>query len=155
MWHSFRGAGRSNMLQSVSTSQRKSYIFLTGALGLITTLGGRLCLGPLAGFGGFCPEAKRSGDEVVWPGFKLLIEPDCGCKAGFAGTLLRGPPSFGGRGLLRGSFNAVVEEEGVTTGDCVSRDGPACDGDAVPSFDSLFFDFDDLLPSFARESCSC
>jgi len=86
---------------------------------------------------------------------RLLIEPDCGCNAGFAGTLFKGPPSAGGKGLFRESLRAVVEEDGVTTGDWVSRDGPACDGDAVPSFESLFFDFDDLLPSFARESCSC
>ena len=50
----------------------------------------------------------------------------------------------------------MVEEDGVVIGDCAaSRDPPDCEGEAVPSFDSLFFDFDDLLVSFARESCSC
>ena len=49
-----------------------------------------------------------------------------------------------------------MEDEGVATGDCAaSLDDPACEGEDVPSFDSLFFDFDDLLGSFARESCSC
>lgn len=84
-----------------------------------------------------------------------LIEPDCGCSAGFGAALFKGPPSLGGKGLFRTSLRAVVDEDGVATGDDVaSRDEPACNGDAVPSFESLFLDFDDLL-SFARESCSC
>lgn len=50
----------------------------------------------------------------------------------------------------------MVEDDGVVIGDCAaSRDPLDCEGEAVPSFDSLFFDFDDLLVSFARESCSC
>ena len=58
--------------------------------------------------------------------------------------------------MFRGSLSAVVDEDGVVIGDCAaSRDPLDCEGEAVPSFESLFFDFDDLLGSFARESCSC
>ena len=61
---------------------------------------------------------NRSGVFVaLCPGFKELIEPDCGCEAGLLVDALRDPPSFGGKGLFRGSFRAVVEEEGVATGD--------------------------------------
>lgn len=84
------------------------------------------------------------------------MEPDCGCKAGLVEVAFSGPPSLGGSGLFRGSFRAVVDEDGVATGDCVaSLELPNCEGDDVPSLDSLFLDFDDLLGSFARESCSC
>jgi hypothetical protein len=49
----------------------------------------------------------------------------------------------------------VVEDDGVATGDwAASLDELDCDGEEVPSFDSLFFDFEDLLGSLARESCS-
>jgi len=51
-------------------------------------------------------------------------------------------------------MSVLVEEEGVVTGDWpASREFD--DGDAVPSFESLFFDLDDLFGSLARESCSC
>jgi hypothetical protein len=70
----------------------------------------------------------------------------------FIGT----PSLFGGSGLFLKSFKAVVEEEGVATGDCAaSREPIDCEGDEVPSFDSLFFDLEALFGSFARESCSC
>ncbi len=100
---------------------------------------------------------NRSGvDMVLCPGFSELIDPDCGCKAGLDVAAFVGPPSFGGRGLLRRSFSAVVEEDGVATGDCAaSLEELDCDGDEVPSLDSLFLDFEDLFGSFARESCSC
>lgn len=67
------------------------------------------------------------------------------------------PPSFGGRGLFLGSLSDVVDAEGVATGDwAASRDELAWeDGDEVPSFESLFLDFDVLFGSFDRESCSC
>jgi hypothetical protein len=53
-------------------------------------------------------------------------------------------------------MSAVVDEEGVTTGDCAaSREPLPWEGDEVPSFESLFLDLDDLFGSFARESCSC
>jgi hypothetical protein len=54
---------------------------LTGALGLITTLGGPCLFGvpgpeELAGLT-FIVELKRSGaDSVLWPGLRELIEPD-------------------------------------------------------------------------------
>jgi hypothetical protein len=42
-------------------------------------------------------------------------------------------------------------------GDCAdSLDEPVWeDGDDVPSFESLFLDFEDLFGSLERESCSC
>jgi hypothetical protein len=95
-------------------------------------------------------------DIVLCPGFSELIDPDCGCRAGLDVAALEAPPSFGGSGLLRGSFSAVVEEDGVATGDCAaSLEELDCDGDEVPSLDSLFLDLEDLFGSFARESCSC
>ena len=82
------------------------------------------------------------------------MDPDCGCKEGLVDAL-GAPPSLGGSGLFRGSFSAVVDDEGVATGDCAASLELPCNGDDVPSFDSLFLDFDDLLGSLARESCSC
>ena len=85
-----------------------------------------------------------------------MIEPDCGWRAGLEWDAFEAPPSFGGSGLFLESLSAVVDDEGVATGDwAASRDPTDCDGEEVPSLDSLFFDFDDLLGSFARESCSC
>ncbi len=51
------------------------------------------------------------------------------------------------------SFRVDEEEDGVRTGDwlAVSLDKPVDDGDAVPSFESLFF-LDDLFGSLPRES---
>jgi hypothetical protein len=50
----------------------------------------------------------------------------------------------------------VVEEDGVPTGDWpASLDELDGDGDEVPSFESLFFDFEDFEGSLARDSCSC
>jgi hypothetical protein len=78
----------------------------------------------------------------------------CGWTPGLECAELLGPAS--GSGLFRRSLSAVVEEDGVATGDCAaSREPLDCDGDDVPSLESLFLDFDDLLGSFARESCSC
>lgn len=66
-------------------------------------------------------------------------------------------PSCDGRGLFRGSFSEVVEADGVATGDCAAsrEDPPRDDGEDVPSFESLFLDFEDLFGSLVRESCSC
>lgn len=59
---------------------------------------------------------------------------------------------FGGKGLLRISLTAVVEEVGVRVGDEV--DGSRDEGEAVPSLESLFF-LDDFVASLPRESyCS-
>ena len=70
--------------------------------------------------------------------------------------MLDAPASAWGSGLFRESLRAVVEEEGVATGDCVASLEPLdCEGEEVPSDLDSFFDFDDLLGSFARESCSC
>jgi hypothetical protein len=99
---------------------------------------------------------NRSGFAIVLcPGFRELIDPDCGCKAGLDVDAFKAPPSFGGSGLLRGSLSAVVEEDGVATGDCAASLELPCDGDEVPSLESLFLDLEDLFESFARESCSC
>jgi len=93
---------------------------------------------------------------VLWPGFSELIDPDCGCKGGPGDAAFRAPPSFGGSGLFRLSLSAVVDEDGVATGDCAaSLEEPDCEGDDVPSLDSLFLDLEDLFGSLARESCSC
>lgn len=92
---------------------------------------------------------------MLCPGFSELMDPDCGCRAGLGDDEIEAPPSFGGRGLLRGSFSAVVEEDGVATGDCAASLELPCNGDEVPSLDSLFLDLEDLFGSFARESCSC
>lgn len=79
---------------------------------------------------------------------------DCANDAG--GKWFEAPPSFGGRGLFRGSLSVVVDVDGVTTGDCAaSRDDDPDDGDDVPSFESLFLDLDALFGSLDRESCSC
>ena len=53
--------------------------------------------------------------------------------------------------MLRGSFRVEVEEDGVKTGDWLATPAAAF-GDAVPSFESLFF-LEDLLESLPRESC--
>lgn len=52
---------------------------------------------------------------------------------------------MGGRGLLRGSFRVEVDEEGVKTGDWFAS---LLFGEAVPSFESLFF-LEDLLESLS------
>lgn len=60
------------------------------------------------------------------------------------------PPLFGGNGFILGSLRVDVDDEGVRLGDCVSR--PAVEeGEAVPSFESLFF-LDDLLSLLPRDS---
>ena len=60
---------------------------------------------------------------------------------------------LGGRGLFRGSFNVDVEDVGVSTGDCADASREfMLDGEAVPSFPSLFF-FEFLFPSFALDNC--
>lgn len=92
---------------------------------------------------------------MLCPGFSELIDPDCGCKAGLDVDAFKAPPSFGGSGLLRGSLSAVVEEDGVATGDCAASLELPCDGDEVPSLESLFLDLEDLFESFARERTRC
>jgi hypothetical protein len=92
---------------------------LTGALGLMITLGGscpwRLGVPGPPALGDPPPTLNRSGATILAPGFNEFIEPDCGCRAGLAALFTA--PSFGGRGLFRGSVRVVVEEEGVATGD--------------------------------------
>lgn len=140
----------------------RAEILLTGALGLIITLGGSWpCRfgvpGPPA-LGDPPPIAlNRSGAAIVpWPGLSEPMEPDCGCKFGLDDRAFKIPPSLGGKGLFRESLSAVVEDEGVVMGDCAaSLEDPACEGEDVPSLASLFLDLEDLFGSFARESCSC
>lgn len=51
------------------------------------------------------------------------------------------------------SFREGLEEDGVRTGDWLdSLDDPIDEGEAVPSFESLFF-LEDLFGSLPRESC--
>lgn len=50
----------------------------------------------------------------------------------------------------------MVEDEGVATGDCpASLELADCEGEDVPSFDSLFLDLEDLFGSLARERTLC
>jgi hypothetical protein len=81
--------------------------------------------------------------DPAWDGAGLALDP-------------LGPPSFG-RGLFRGSFKLVVEEDGVAAGDWPAsrEDNEVWEGEDVPSLPSLFLDFEDLLESLPRESCSC
>jgi hypothetical protein len=136
----------------------------TGALGLMITLGGRD--GCRLGVPGPPPPGdkppialKRSGAAIeCCPGFIEFIEFiefDCANGAGVRWLALDAPPSFGGRGLFRGSLSDVVDADGVATGDCAASLDELADGDEVPSFESLFLDLDDLFGSFDRESCSC
>lgn len=102
---------------------------------------------PIPGWVGYAGPALRELGTLGCPDCK---EPGCGA----AGTL-----SLLGKGLFRGStLSCVVEDVGVPwaelAGDC---DEPPSEGDAVPEppeAESFFFD-EDLLDSFARESCSC
>lgn len=55
---------------------------------------------------------------------------------------------LGGKGLLRMSLTAVVEEVGVSVGDWV--DASRAEGEAVPSLLSLFF-LDDFVESLPLE----
>lgn len=89
---------------------------------------------------------KRSGAIVV---FRVVF--CCGCAAD---PELDAAPSFGGSGLFRKSLRVVLEDDGVTAGDCAASRELDCEGEEVPSLDSLFLDLD-LLGSFVRESCSC
>jgi hypothetical protein len=58
--------------------------------------------------------------------------------------------------LFRGSLRAVVDDEGVATGDWLaSLDELDWEGDEVPSLESLFLDFEDLFGSLARERTLC
>ena len=50
---------------------------------------------------------------------------------------------------MRASASWVCDEEGVT----LAGELAPCEGEAVPEDESFFLE--DLLPSFARESCSC
>jgi hypothetical protein len=87
------------------------------------------------------------------PGLRELIEPDWGCRVGPELPAFEAPSLLGGRGLFRGSFRVVVDEDGVVIGDWVaSLVVFDCDGDEVPSLESpLFLDFEDF-GSLARES---
>ena len=96
---------------------------LTGALGLMTTVGGLPCRGVAEPLGDGVP--KVSPWPACWP-----------WAPGDVAALL------GGSGLLRMSFRVEVEDVGVSVGDWVSLLLP--EGDAVPSLESLFF-LDDLL----------
>jgi hypothetical protein len=113
---------------------------LTGALGLIITVGGRgPCLAgvlPLAPWG--CP------GNLSTPAFAPAL-PTWAAWSAWAALL-------GGSGLLRISFKVEVEEDGVKTGDWLESLADAF-GDAVPSLLSLFF-LEDLLASLPRASCT-
>lgn len=81
---------------------------------------------------------KRSGAAIeccpAFIEFKEFIEFDIANGAVFRWFALDAPPSFGGRGLFRGSLSEVVEADGVATGDCAASLDELADGDEVPSF---------------------
>lgn len=131
---------------------------LTGALGLMTTLGARGCPS-LEGVPG--PEAPGL---VVPPGLigpcpakdccPPARDPEDGC--GFVCSDPRLPaaaaaPSAAGWLLLRASVSCVWEEEGVAWAEPEGELEAASDGDAVPEAESFFLED---LPSLLRESCS-
>lgn len=129
-------------------------IKLTGALGLITTVGGNAppCLEGVAAPLGDCPRLAGSNRSGAPPCAAAAPDPwPCKPRLPRSPTPPCPPALFGGRGLFRISLRVVVEEEGVKLGDCVSRE-PLEEGDAAPSLDSLFF-LEDLLSPLPRESC--
>jgi hypothetical protein len=125
---------------------------LTGALGLIMTLGAK---GWPARLGVAGPEAGALLDpKLCWP---LKCDPAVkelgvaawpGCRELGAAA----EPSPEGRGLLRPSTSWVCEEVGVAWAEPEGDWVAPCDGEAVPGFASFFLE--DLL-SLARDSCSC
>jgi hypothetical protein len=133
------------MLQSgVSTVRIKVNIVsnLTGALGLIITVGGKgPCLAgvppPLAPCPG-PPVLNLSGRAAFPP----LLSWACAANAAWSTW----EALLVGNGLLRISLRVEVEDDGVKTGDWFVA---AAFGDAVPSLESLFF-LEDLL-SLPRE----
>jgi hypothetical protein len=123
---------------------------LTGALGLIITVGGRGpsregVPPPLVGALPGLMLLNRSGTPVLG---ELPIWPDC--PEPDAPPESEPRPALLGNGLFRMSLSAVEEDEGVKTGDWfASLDEPIEFGDDVPSFVSLLF-LDDLLGSLPR-----
>lgn len=95
-----------------------------------------------------CDNCGPAPSELGRPGWPDCNEPGCGAF----GTL-----SLLGSGLFRGSTRLEVEEVGVPcaelAGDC--EEAP-CEGEEVPEVDEAesFFLEEDLLDSFALESCS-
>ena len=108
--------------------------------------------GPLLAF---CCAAGGGCGMNRWPAASMLEDPGPTWFTEFCSL-----PVSTAEALFRGSLTLVVEELGVPTfelfGDRESAPTSveACEpGDAVPPVPSFFFD--DLLESFALESCSC
>jgi hypothetical protein len=147
MGHGLSSTGWRHMLQSgVSTIHTKTNKIsnLTGALGLIITVGGK---GPcLAGVPP--PLAPCPGPPVLNLSCPPALGPAWACASSAAWSAWE--TLLGGSGLLRISLRVEVEDDGVKTGDWLVL--AAAFGDAVPSLESLFF-LEDLL-SLPRESCT-
>lgn len=112
----------------------------------MVTLGTRGC--PIL-WGVPAPPAPAPAPPVIPPGPPNIAPaeaPDAPCW-GCREPLLGWPSAEGA--FLRASASWVWDEDGVT----LAGELAPCEGDAVPEFESFFLD--DLLPSFALESCSC
>ena len=128
---------------------------LTGALGLMTTLGARGCPN-LEGVPGPAAPALPAAPGLIMP----CPPKDCGPPArepdegwGFccSDPMLAEAPSAAGWLLLRASVSCVCDEEGVAWAEPEGELEAPSDGEAVPEVESFFLDD---LPSLLRESCS-
>lgn len=78
-------------------------------------------------------------------------EPDEGCWFCCSDPRWAAAPSVAGWLLLRASVSCVCDEEGVAWAEPEGEFEAPSDGEAVPEFESFFFDD---FPSLLRESCS-
>jgi hypothetical protein len=123
----------------------------------MTTLGARGCPS-LEGVPGPEAPALPAPPGLMTP----CCPPNCGAPAvepeapGWPGCnepVLAEAASAAGWILLRASARVVCDEVGVGWAELDGELEAPCKGDAVPEVESFFLD--DLLPSLARESCSC
>lgn len=128
---------------------------LTGALGLMTTLGARGCPSLLGVPEPAAPALLPAPTELAEPcGPKsppAFVEADAPGWPGCGGTGPPGAPSTGDWILLRASASWVCDDDGVGWAELEGELEAPREGEAVPE-ESFFLD--DLL-SLARESCSC
>ena len=128
---------------------------LTGALGLMTTLGARGCPS-LEGVPGPVAPALPAPPGPIRPGppndcCPPAREPDEGCEFGCREPMWPAAPSVAGWFLPRASVSCVCDEEGVAWAEPEGECEAPSDGEAVPELESFFLDD---LPSLLRESCS-
>ena len=128
----------------------EGWVKLTGALGLMMTLGVKPGL-DLEGVPGPDPPTLLAPPTCCcWPPNCAPLPKAaalcCPCDGWF--TLLEASPE--GRGLLRPSVNWVCDEVGVPWAEPEGELEAPCDGDEVPELESFFFDDFSIL---FRESC--